>query len=119
MPELPEVETIVQQLKKHVVGKRILSATVLEKTRADAAIETIMPCTIVQAWRRAKADCAGCCPIPVVPVISNQLHQAIRNSLCHETRLLTTAEYAAAVGIVHQLNCWTLARHGRLFYRRY
>ena len=55
MPELPEVETIVQQLKKHVVGKRLASARVLEKKRADGSIEAIMPIKILHAWRRAKA----------------------------------------------------------------
>ncbi len=55
MPELPEAETIVKQLKKHVVGKRVTSAKVLEQKRADKNIERIMPRKIVRAWRRAKA----------------------------------------------------------------
>src|SRR3989344_3165539 len=55
MPELPEVETIVRQLKRHAVGKSILSAQVLEKKRADAAIEKVMPAVLLKAWRRAKA----------------------------------------------------------------
>src|SRR3989338_6403564 len=55
MPELPEVETIVKQLNKHVVGKRIQCAKVLEATRADRKIEAAMPCNIIKAWRRAKA----------------------------------------------------------------
>ena len=55
MPELPEVETIVQQLKKHVMGKRIMSAQVLEKKRADTSLEKVMPTKILHVWRRAKA----------------------------------------------------------------
>ena len=55
MPELPEVETIVQQLNKHIVGKRIQSAQVLERKRVDKSIEKAVPSTIVRAWRRAKA----------------------------------------------------------------
>ncbi len=55
MPELPEAETIVTQLKKHVVGKRVMSAQVFEKKRADVALERIMPRKIAKAWRRAKA----------------------------------------------------------------
>ncbi len=55
MPELPEVETIVKQLQKHVVGQRIQSATVLEKKRADKNLERAMPSQVLQAWRRAKA----------------------------------------------------------------
>lgn len=55
MPELPEAETIVKQLKKHVVGKCIRSAIVLETKRADKNIEKTMPSKVVKAWRRAKA----------------------------------------------------------------
>ena len=55
MPELPEVETIVQQLNKHIVGKRIQSAQVLEQKRVDKSIEKAVPSTVVRAWRRAKA----------------------------------------------------------------
>ncbi len=54
MPELPEAETIVSQLKKHVVGKKMNSAQVLVD-RADKGIEKIMPCKIIRVWRRAKA----------------------------------------------------------------
>ncbi len=55
MPELPEAETIVKQLNKHVVGKRIRSAAVLEQKRADKSIEKTMPNKVLQVWRRAKA----------------------------------------------------------------
>ncbi len=55
MPELPEAETIVKQLNKHVVGKRIKSARVLEKKCADKSIEKIMPNKTLKARRRAKA----------------------------------------------------------------
>lgn len=55
MPELPEAETIVKQLNKHVAGKRIRSARVLELSRADKSIERAMPSKAHKAWRRAKA----------------------------------------------------------------
>lgn len=55
MPELPEAETIVKQLQKHVVGKCIITAKVLETTRADKGIEKLIPVKILRAWRRAKA----------------------------------------------------------------
>ncbi len=55
MPELPEAEMIVKQLQKHVVGKRIQSAKVREKKRADKSIEKVMSSRVLQAWRRAKA----------------------------------------------------------------
>lgn len=59
MPELPEAETIVKQLNKHVAGKRIISAEVLEKKCADKSIEKIMPNKALKAWRRAKAIVIG------------------------------------------------------------
>ena len=55
MPELPEVETIVKQLQKHLGGKKITSAQVIEKSRADKLIEKVMPSQAVKIWRRAKA----------------------------------------------------------------
>ena len=55
MPELPEVETIVKQLNKFVVGKEIKSAVVLESKEADKLIEKVMPSKILKIWRRAKA----------------------------------------------------------------
>lgn len=55
MPELPEAETIVKQLNKHVTGKQITSARVLEKKCADKNIEKAMPAKVLKAWRRAKA----------------------------------------------------------------
>lgn len=55
MPELPEAETIVKQLHKHVVGKWIQSVKVLEQKRADKNIEKLMPDKVVKVWRRAKA----------------------------------------------------------------
>src|SRR3989338_9200387 len=55
MPELPEAENIVKQLKKRVVGKQVTSAKVLERKRADRNIEKVMPRRIMKAWRRAKA----------------------------------------------------------------
>ena len=55
MPELPEVETIVKQLHKHLVGKLVQSAKVLETKRADKKVEKVMPSKVLKAWRRAKA----------------------------------------------------------------
>lgn len=55
MPELPEAETIVKQLQKHVAGKQIISVIVLEKKRADKSIVKAVPARIMKAWRRAKA----------------------------------------------------------------
>lgn len=55
MPELPEVETIVQQLKTKLVGKKIILAEIFDKGRVDPAIAGILPVKVVEVWRRAKA----------------------------------------------------------------
>jgi formamidopyrimidine-DNA glycosylase len=55
MPELPEVETIVQQLKKRVVGKKIKSVEVVDPKVVDRKIKTIISFKIVSARRRAKS----------------------------------------------------------------
>ncbi|MBI2146310.1 bifunctional DNA-formamidopyrimidine glycosylase/DNA-(apurinic or apyrimidinic site) lyase [Candidatus Woesearchaeota archaeon] len=55
MPELPEAETIVKQLQKHLRGKKIASTVVMELQRADKHIETIKSIKVLKIWRRAKA----------------------------------------------------------------
>lgn len=55
MPELPEVETIVKQLNKLVVGKRLESAKVISPGQVDQSLEKVMPSLVTKAWRRAKA----------------------------------------------------------------
>lgn len=55
MPELPEVETIVQQLNKHVAGKKVVSVEVLDQRNVDAAIIRLAPFRILSVYRRAKS----------------------------------------------------------------
>ncbi len=53
MPELPEVETIVRQLQKKVVGKRIKTAEVYDGM-VDSKIKNLPSVSIQKVWRRAK-----------------------------------------------------------------
>ncbi|MBS3166321.1 bifunctional DNA-formamidopyrimidine glycosylase/DNA-(apurinic or apyrimidinic site) lyase [Candidatus Woesearchaeota archaeon] len=55
MPELPEVETITQQLKKQVFGKKIIRAKAFDQKIADKSINKLASLKIVKVWRRAKA----------------------------------------------------------------
>ncbi len=55
MPELPEVETLVQQLKRKLVGNRINSMDILDKKVVDAKIKKILPNKVLKVWRRAKS----------------------------------------------------------------
>jgi len=55
MPELPEVETIVGQLKKKLVGKKISSLKVITKKMVDSKIKTIIGSKVVNVKRRAKS----------------------------------------------------------------
>jgi len=55
MPELPEVETLVQQLKRRLVGKRISSVEVLDRKVVDVKIKKILPTKVLKVWRRAKS----------------------------------------------------------------
>ena len=55
MPELPEVETIVRQLKEKVVGKIIVNAEIMDKRVVDPEIKTILPVKIKSIERRAKS----------------------------------------------------------------
>jgi len=54
MPELPEVETLVQQLKRRLVGKRMSSVEVFDRKVVDVKIKKILPTKILKVWRRAK-----------------------------------------------------------------
>lgn len=58
MPELPEVETIVRQLRRAVVGKKIISAKVLlpkiVKAKPGKFQIAVKDATIKRIWRRAK-----------------------------------------------------------------
>lgn len=53
MPELPEVETIVQQLQHKVAGKVIQKAEVYD-SMVDAKIKKLSAVSIKNVWRRAK-----------------------------------------------------------------
>jgi len=55
MPELPEVETIVGQLKKKLVGKKIKFVEVLNRKVVDSKIGKVSVVKVVKVWRRAKS----------------------------------------------------------------
>ncbi len=55
MPELPEVETIVQQLRKKVLNKKIVSVEILKDKMVDSQIKTLVPTKIINVLRRAKS----------------------------------------------------------------
>ncbi len=54
MPELPEVETIVRQLKKKICGKRIVKAEIYDTAVVDPKLKTVSSVKIVNVRRRAK-----------------------------------------------------------------
>lgn len=54
MPELPEVETIVRQLRKRVVGKTIKRVVVKDRKVADTKLETLVSAKILGASRKGK-----------------------------------------------------------------
>lgn len=54
MPELPEVETIVQQLNKTVLHKKIIKIDVCERSVVEHELTELPPATIQKIWRRAK-----------------------------------------------------------------
>jgi formamidopyrimidine-DNA glycosylase len=58
MPELPEVETIKNQLKKHLVGKKIISVKILDKkiyqTVTQTGIENLYGKKVIDIYRRGK-----------------------------------------------------------------
>ena len=55
MPELPEVETIVRQLRHKIVGKTILSLTINDKKVIDQFIPRILPSKIISVHRTGKS----------------------------------------------------------------
>lgn len=54
MPELPEVETVKEGLKKYIIGKKISIFTVLEKKTFSGNIKAIVGKRVVSVRRRAK-----------------------------------------------------------------
>ncbi len=54
MPELPEVETIVRQLNKKVLNKKIVKVEILDYSFVESKIKNIAPAVIKKVWRRAK-----------------------------------------------------------------
>ncbi len=54
MPELPEVETIVRQLRDVVQGKSIKAVKILDKKVVDVRIAALPPSTIQRITRRGK-----------------------------------------------------------------
>ncbi len=53
MPELPEVETIVNQLKHKIIGKNVVKVEIMSSL-VDSNIKEIVPFTFVDIKRRAK-----------------------------------------------------------------
>src|SRR3989338_6233468 len=54
MPELPEVETIVRQLNRKVLDKKIVKAEVYDSKVVSLTIQKLKSTTITKIWRRAK-----------------------------------------------------------------
>jgi formamidopyrimidine-DNA glycosylase len=55
MPELPEVETVVRQLRSKVVNKTITELKILDKKVIDKKLKKILPAKIENIQRRGKA----------------------------------------------------------------
>ncbi len=55
MPELPEVETVVRQLKKTLCGKTIQKVQIKDQKVVDSTILTILPAHITDITRRGKS----------------------------------------------------------------
>jgi formamidopyrimidine-DNA glycosylase len=55
MPELPEVETIVGQLNRNLLGKVITKLVVFDPKVIDKNISHALPAKITKIWRRGKA----------------------------------------------------------------
>jgi formamidopyrimidine-DNA glycosylase len=55
MPELPEVETIVRQLSKKIVGKNVNSVDILDSKVVDYKVKKEVPFRINKVYRRAKS----------------------------------------------------------------
>lgn len=57
MPELPEVQTVVSQLKEKVIGKKIIDVEIRKKRLFQGRKEDVVSAGIVGARRRAKMVC--------------------------------------------------------------
>ena len=55
MPELPEVETIVRQLSKKILGKIVKGVNISDSKVVDLGIKEIVPFKINKVYRRAKS----------------------------------------------------------------
>ena len=55
MPELPEVETIVQQLKKRILDRKVSKVDILDKTKIDPKIKELAPFKVTNIYRKAKS----------------------------------------------------------------
>jgi formamidopyrimidine-DNA glycosylase len=55
MPELPEVETIVRQLSKKIVGKVVKGVNIKDSKVVDSKIKKEVPFKINRVYRRAKS----------------------------------------------------------------
>ncbi len=55
MPELPEVETIVNQLKEKIVGKMVREVQIVDPKMIDVKIKGNVPFTIEDSFRRGKS----------------------------------------------------------------
>jgi formamidopyrimidine-DNA glycosylase len=55
MPELPEVETIVNQLNSKLAGKTIESVEIFDNKMVDSEIENVFPSKVKRVYRRAKS----------------------------------------------------------------
>jgi formamidopyrimidine-DNA glycosylase len=55
MPELPEVETIVRQLSKKIIGKVVKTVNILDSKVVDSKINGMVPFKINKVYRRAKS----------------------------------------------------------------
>jgi len=55
MPELPEVETVVRQLRKVLLGKTIIKVEIEDKKVVDSNILKILPARIIDITRRGKS----------------------------------------------------------------
>ncbi len=55
MPELPEVETVVRQLRSKILGKTIINLRIFDEMVVDQRILNILPSSILAVERRGKS----------------------------------------------------------------
>ncbi len=55
MPELPEVETIVRQLSRRIVGKTVIDVNIKDSKVIDPRIKAKVPFKVNKVYRRAKS----------------------------------------------------------------